>query len=125
MPPLHTLKHSAACNDSSRNDSIRSLELKHKRIETRSQYRHQQPHSTPEMVEFVLQPEHGDIPLLVVLTVFANFWAAFNVSGAGEKFGIEDFCGHKEVRPDDSTHTPMNEVIMSGTSSCCANVARM
>lgn len=41
------------------------------------------------MIQFVLQPEHGYIPLLVVGVVFVNLWAAVKVGAARKKYGIE------------------------------------
>lgn len=41
------------------------------------------------MIQFVPQPEHGYIPLLVVGMVFVNIWAAMKVSAARKKYGIE------------------------------------
>uniref|UniRef100_K3WGK6 Glutathione S-transferase 3, mitochondrial n=1 Tax=Globisporangium ultimum (strain ATCC 200006 / CBS 805.95 / DAOM BR144) TaxID=431595 RepID=K3WGK6_GLOUD len=41
------------------------------------------------MVQFVLLPEHGYIPLLVVLMGFVNVWAGMKVGKARKKYNIE------------------------------------
>lgn len=41
------------------------------------------------MVQIVLQPEHGYIPLVVVLMVFVNLWAGMKVGAARKKYNVQ------------------------------------
>ncbi|GAB9472227.1 Microsomal glutathione s-transferase [Globisporangium polare] len=41
------------------------------------------------MIQFVLQPEHGYIPLLVVAMAFVNVWAAMKVGKARKKYDVQ------------------------------------
>lgn len=53
------------------------------------------------MVKFMLQPEHGYIPVLVVALVLVNSWASMKVSRARKKYNIQypqvRACSHERM----------------------------